>query len=101
MDPSSDPGHGIPHPIDALLAVAHHALMQAARAGEQAEAARSAQDTELAAFLEEVREQALDVAARCKTLLAQRLGQAAPRSDQQKVEEASQQSFPASDAPAY
>ena len=101
MDPRSDPGHGAPHPVDALLSVAHHALMQAARAGEQAEAARAERDTELLTFLEEVREQALDVAARCKSLLAQRLGQGALRSDQQRVEDASEQSFPASDAPAY
>ena len=88
-------------PIEALLAVAHHALRQAAEAEQRAEAAREAHDPELETFLDEVRSMSLDVAERCRSLLAERLGRDSPRSAQQRVEEASEQSFPASDAPAY
>ena len=88
-------------PIEALLAVAHHAIRQAAEAEQRAEAAREAHDPELETFLDEVRRMSLDVAERCRSLLAERLGRGSPRSAQQRVEEASEQSFPASDAPAY
>jgi hypothetical protein len=88
-------------PIEALLAVAHHALRQGAEAEQRAEAAREAHDPELQTFLDEVRTQSLDIAERCKSLLAERLGRGSPRSAQQRVEEASEQSFPASDAPAF
>ena len=88
-------------PIEALLAVAHHALRQAAEAEQRAEAAREAHDPELETFLDEVRSMSLDVSERCRSLLAERLGRGSPRSAQQRVEEASEQSFPASDAPAY
>jgi len=88
-------------PIEALLAVAHHAIRQAAEAEQRAEAAREAHDPELETFLDEVRSMSLDVAERCRSLLAERLGRGSPRSAQQRVEEASEQSFPASDAPAY
>ena len=84
-----------------MLAVAHHALRQAAEAEQRAEAAREAHDPELETFLDEVRSMSLDVAERCRSLLAERLGRGSPRSAQQRVEEASEQSFPASDAPAY
>lgn len=101
MREASHPAHGSPHPIDALLTVAHQALVQAASARTEADGARAAQDPELANFLDEVREQALDLAGRCKSLLSARLAQSPPRSAEQRVEEASEQSFPASDAPAY
>jgi hypothetical protein len=71
----------------------YHALKQA----DAADAQRG-RDTELAGLFDDVREQALDLAARCKTLLASRLG---PEVAQSRVEEASKESFPASDAPAY
>jgi len=101
MSKPFEAGAGALQPVDALLEVAHHARVQAWCAEEQTEAARNAHDTEVVAFLEEVRQQSLDIAERCKSLLAERLGRSPERSAQQRVEEASEESFPASDAPAY
>ena len=89
-----------PDPLYDLIGTLYHALKQAAAAERHAADAQRGRDTELATFFEDVREQSLDVAARCKTLLAQRLGTADDR-NQSRVEEASKESFPASDAPAY
>jgi hypothetical protein len=90
-----------PDPLYDLVGTLYHALKQAAAADRHATDAQKARDTELAALFNDVREQSLDVAARCKTLLASRLGSAASDRSQAVVEEASQESFPASDAPAY
>ena len=89
-----------PDPVYDLVGTLYHALRQAAAADRHAADARDGRDTELAALFEEIREQSLDLAARCKTLLASRLGSAAAQ-DQSRVEQASKESFPASDAPAY
>ncbi len=89
-----------PDPLYDLVGTLYHALKQAAAAERHARDAREGRDTELAALFDDVREQSLDLAARCKTLLSQRMGSTADRA-QSRVEEASQESFPASDAPAY
>ena len=89
-----------PDPLYDLIGTLYHALKQAAAAERHAADAQRGRDTELAGLFQDVREQSLDVAARCKTLLAQRLGTAEDR-NQSRVEEASKESFPASDAPAY
>jgi hypothetical protein len=89
-----------PDPLYDLIGTLYHALKQAAAAERHAADAQRGRDTELATFFLDVREQSLDVAARCKTLLAQRLGNPEDR-NQSRVEEASKESFPASDAPAY
>jgi hypothetical protein len=90
-----------PDPLYDLVGTLYHALKQAAAAERHAADAREGRDTELAALFQDIREQSLDVAARCKTLLARRLGGAASDREQARVEEASRESFPASDAPAY
>jgi len=89
-----------PDPLYDLVGTLYHALKQAAAAERHAADAREGRDTELAGLFQDAREQAQDLASRCKTLLAQRLGGAAERT-QARVEEASRQSFPASDSPAY
>ncbi len=90
-----------PDPLYDLVGTLYHALKQAAAAERHAADAQKARDTELTTLFSDVREQSLDVAARCKTLLATRLGAEASDRSQAVVEEASQESFPASDAPAY
>lgn len=90
----------IPDPLYDLVGTLYHALKQAAAAERHAADAERGRDTELAALFQDVREESLDLAARCKTLLARRLGTGEDRS-QSRVEEASKESFPASDAPAY
>lgn len=89
-----------PDPLYDLVGTLYHALKQAAAAERHAADAERGRDTELTALFQDVREQSLDLAARCKTLLASRLGSAEDR-NQTRVEEASKESFPASDAPAY
>ncbi len=88
-------------PLYDLVGTLYHALKQAAAAERHAADAQRGRDTELAALFHDVREQSLDLAARCKTLLARRLGTAAGDRTQTRVEEASEESFPASDAPGY
>lgn len=90
-----------PDPLYDLIGTLYHALKQAAAAERHAADARRGRDTELAGLFQDVREQSLDVAARCKTLLAHRLGGTAADREQARVEEASEESFPASDAPGY
>ena len=89
-----------PDPLYDLVGTLYHALKQAAAAERHAADAQRGRDTELATLFQDVREQSLDLAARCKTLLARRMTTADDR-NQSRVEEASQESFPASDAPAY
>lgn len=90
-----------PDPLYDLIGTLYHALKQAAAAERHAADAQRGRDTELAGLFQDVREQSLDVAARCKTLLARRLGGTAADRGQARVEEASEESFPASDAPGY
>jgi hypothetical protein len=99
MKTASETQTPIPDPLYDLVGTLYHALKQAAAAQRHAEDARVGGDPELAGFFEEVREWSVDLAARAKTLLTARLGQGL--SAQEKVQEASEQSFPASDAPAY
>jgi hypothetical protein len=89
-----------PDPLYDLVGTLYHALKQAAAAERHAADAQRGRDTELATLFQDVREQALDLAARCKTLLARRMG-SSETLDSSRVEEASKESFPASDAPAY
>ena len=88
-------------PLYDLVGTLYHALKQASAAERHAADAQQGRDSELAALFQEVREQSLDLAARCKTLLARRLGTGDTDPAQPRVEEASKESFPASDAPAY
>jgi hypothetical protein len=90
-----------PDPLYDLVGTLYHALKQAAAAERHAADAQQGRDTELATLFRDVREQSLDLAARCKTLLARRLGGVGADRTQTRVEEASQESFPASDAPGY
>ena len=94
----ADVSANTPDPLYDLVGTLYHSLKQAAAAERHAADAQRGRDTELAGLFNDVREQALDMAARCKTLLASRLG---PEVAQSRVEEASKESFPASDAPAY
>jgi hypothetical protein len=88
-----------PDPFYDLVGTLYHALKQAAAARRHAEDARTGGDLELAGFFDELQESSVDLAARAKTLLSARLGRGL--SGQEKVQQASEESFPASDAPAY
>jgi len=97
---AADAHSNTPDPLYDLVGTLYHALKQAAAAERHAADAEQGRDAELAALFRDVREQSLDLASRCKTLLAQRMGPAS--SDRTtRVDEASKESFPASDAPAY
>ena len=95
----ADDQANIPDPLYDLVGTLYHALKQAAAAERHAADAKRGRDTELAGLFEDVREHSLDLAARCKTLLSRRLQASGERGS--RVEEASEESFPASDAPAY
>jgi hypothetical protein len=101
MKSASEAPASISDPLYDLVGTLYRALKQAAAARRHAEDARRGGDLELAGFFDELQEQSLDLAERCKTLLTARLGRDEGRSPQEKVQEASEESFPASDAPAY
>lgn len=91
----------IPDPLYDLVGTLYHALKQAAAAERHASDADQGRDVELAALFRDVREQSLDLASRCKTLLARRMGTVSSDRTHSRVDEASKASFPASDSPAY
>jgi hypothetical protein len=83
-----------------LVAILHRALDSARRAEATREQLGDAADGDLPRLLETVRAANRRIAEQARSLLERRFREEAARLEDAKVEEASEESFPASDAPA-
>jgi hypothetical protein len=84
-----------------LVSVLYHSLKGAELYEKYAEDAEAGGDGEAAEFFRDCQERQREISANAKQMLARRLSGRSGQSDEAKIDEASKESFPASDAPAY
>lgn len=89
-----------PDPVD-LLSGVHHVLRAIETASRYLDDARAAGDAPLAGFFERVLDANRGIAEEGRTLLDERLVQAQKREEERRLDEAIEESFPASDPPAF
>lgn len=99
-----DEATGTPDELYNLVSLLYHELKQAETCAKFVADAEASHDIELVNFFSECQDVSRDLIERSKALLRARIsGMAADdyRRHEEQVEEASRESFPASDAPAY